>query len=67
MNIGIYSGIQIFVSEYWILEYEYRKFDFLNMFVFIFGQKINIRPTLFTGFLCQNHIEFYETLNEYKD
>ena len=34
------------VSEYWIFEYEYQKLDFPNIFIFLSGQKINIRPAL---------------------
>ena len=40
----------MFVSEYWIFEYEYQKFDFSNIFVLVFGPKINIRPTLAGGY-----------------
>ena len=45
-NIRIHSDIQILVSEYWIFEYEYCKFDFSNILVFVFGQKINIQSSL---------------------
>ena len=37
-EIRIYLEIQIFVSRYCIFEYEYRKFDFSN--IFIFDQKL---------------------------
>ena len=39
-NIRIYSDIRIFVSDYSIFEYEYWKFDFSNIFVFIFDHKL---------------------------
>jgi hypothetical protein len=39
-NIRIYSDIRIFVSEYWIFEYEYQNFDFSNIFIFVFDQKL---------------------------
>jgi hypothetical protein len=48
VNIHIYSDIQIFISKYWIFEYEYYKFDFLNIFIFdqtlslVKGEYLNI-------------------------
>jgi hypothetical protein len=60
-NILIYSNIQIFVSEYWIFEYEYQKFDFPN--IFVFGQKINIRPTLMLRMFVRHGMVTYFILN----
>ena len=36
------ANIRIFVSEYFIFEYEYWKVDLLDIFVFEFGQKLSL-------------------------